>query len=138
MIRRDGFTLTELMLVIVIIGILTTIAVPGYLRIAERSKQAEGIRVLGVLRDAQLRYFQETGTWITCNNNCTQALRDLGIEFEGLQFFRITRLRSAPNPGSDIAEVQRQNGPVGMSNYKIAIRRNGTLHYVGSIHGPGL
>ena len=38
--RSKGFTLIELMFVVVIIGIITTIAIPNYIRFTKRAKDA--------------------------------------------------------------------------------------------------
>jgi len=46
--KTEGFTLVELLIVVAIIGILTAIAVPGYLGIQERSKKGAIIRVAEV------------------------------------------------------------------------------------------
>lgn len=54
-----GFTIVELMIVIIIIGILATIAIPTYSRSVERSRQAEAISILGAMRGAQLRWAAE-------------------------------------------------------------------------------
>ena len=39
--NREGFTLIELMVVIVIVGILAAIAIPNFMRIVEQAKEAE-------------------------------------------------------------------------------------------------
>ena len=60
-----GFTLIELMIVVVIIGILAAIAVPKFNAVSRRSKEAEAAPVLKQLRTLQERYVQAVGTYAT-------------------------------------------------------------------------
>jgi len=53
---RKGFTLLELIIVVIVIGILASIALPRFIRVAERARIAEAKSVLDALRSAQMRY----------------------------------------------------------------------------------
>lgn len=59
---KDSFTLIELLIVIVIIGVLTTLAIPQYQTIVARAKYAEAMLIVNAIHKAELAYFEETGT----------------------------------------------------------------------------
>jgi len=61
--RRSGFTLVELAVVIIIIGILAAFAVPRFLDSVERSKAGEAFNYLSAVRSAQERYQVRQGTY---------------------------------------------------------------------------
>ena len=55
----NGFTLLELMMVVIIIGVLASLAAPQYLKTKEKSRMAEALSVLGQMRLSEIRYFAE-------------------------------------------------------------------------------
>ena len=56
-ILEKGFTLVELMIVIVIVGILSAVALPNFLSQTERAKTTEAkSKVSGLLKEAHAEY----------------------------------------------------------------------------------
>ena len=58
--RRGGFTLVEIMIVVAIIALLATIALPGFLRARKRSQAARVIDDLRTIDSAVDQYALET------------------------------------------------------------------------------
>jgi prepilin-type N-terminal cleavage/methylation domain-containing protein len=61
MSKKNGFTLVELMVVIVIIGVLTAVAIPKLMAAADRARAAEGPQTLGTAARLQHAYKVEAG-----------------------------------------------------------------------------
>ena len=62
---QKGFTLLELMIVVVIIGILAMMAIPRFLAVSTKSKQSEAKLILKQIYSNERIYFEEFGQyWI--------------------------------------------------------------------------
>lgn len=63
--RSAGFTLIEMMIVVAIIGILASVAIPQFLEYQLKSKRAEAYGNLTSLAKAQKAYFSEFGEFVS-------------------------------------------------------------------------
>ena len=80
--NRKGFTLVELAVVIVIIGVLAAFGVPRFREAVERSKAGEAFNYLSAIRSAHERYHSRNGEYTT-------VLSGLDINFPDPKYFHI-------------------------------------------------
>ncbi|MBN2216845.1 MAG: prepilin-type N-terminal cleavage/methylation domain-containing protein [Pirellulales bacterium] len=67
--RRKGFSLVELAVVVIIIGVLAAFGVPRMLQAVERSKASEAFGYLSSIRSAQERYQAREGKYATTTDD---------------------------------------------------------------------
>ncbi len=115
--QSKGFTLVELAVVVVIIGVLAAFGVPRFLEAVERSKAAEAFAYLSAVRNAQERYQAREGTY-------ADALNDLDIQSPTPKYFDIGTMTAGENTWQ--LELSRKAGSSGYTaNYTVIFTQTG-------------
>ena len=68
MMRSEGgFTLVELLIVVIIVGILAGVSIPMYKGATERAKASEAVTALGAIRTAMRAHHTQYSTYANAN-----------------------------------------------------------------------
>ena len=125
---KKGFTLLELLVVVLIIGILAAVAVPQYTKSVEKSRAAEALVNLKALDNAMQVY-------VFGNGQATNVLEDLSIDLAGekvddstikLKNFTYSAEKYGEGRGYELVARRNNNGDVS-KNYYIYYAYNGAL-----------
>jgi len=91
---RRGFTLVELAVVIVIIGVLAAFGVPKFLQSVEKSKATEAFNYWSAVQSAEERYIAQNGVY--WDTSVTSPLpTTLDIVLPTLQYFDMTSITAS-------------------------------------------
>lgn len=122
---RKGFTLVELAVVIVIIGVLASFGVPKFLQSVERSKASEAFNFLSAVRSAQERYQAKEGKYSTVWGDLDIAWKMDGTK-PVLQYFTIPDVIASAQENEWSATLTRKAGSSGFeANYTVTFTQDG-------------
>jgi prepilin-type N-terminal cleavage/methylation domain-containing protein len=88
--NRRGFTLIELMIVVVIIGILAALAIPRFMAATSKAKQSEAKGILKQAYTMQRTYFQQHGLYLPAAGNGDANWATLGVEIPATAVYTYT------------------------------------------------
>ncbi len=119
--RRNGFSLVELSVVVIIIGVLAAFGIPRMLKSVERSKAAEAFKYLASVRAAQERYQARESTYAA-------LLTDLDMEQTAPKYFTVGVV--APGSTASLEDswsltLTRQGASAGYGAYTVTFTQDG-------------
>jgi prepilin-type N-terminal cleavage/methylation domain-containing protein len=124
--KQKAFTLLELIIVIIVVGILAALGLNQYTRVSEKGKTPEAKAILGAARVSELTYYLEKGAYatsysdlgVTVPTSCTSThyfYYHMAMD-SGNERVRATRCTAGgKSPNSSVA-------------YSLVIRLNGTRY----------
>jgi prepilin-type N-terminal cleavage/methylation domain-containing protein len=120
-VRRRGFSLVELSVVVIIIGVLAAFGVPRMLKSVERSKAAEAFKYLATIRAAQERHQARQGTYAT-------LLTDLDIQEPNPKYFSVGAVAAGASGSLEDSwslTLSRQGASAGYGAYTVTFTQDG-------------
>ena len=117
-IQDDGFTLVELIVVVMMIGILSSIAIPQFMSAADKAKQKEASAIVASMVKSATAYNTEYGA----------LPANMG------EMSEYARFQKCPNPTPEGGDVSKDGGAVCKAATPVAVLDADTTFYSTSGH----
>lgn len=136
--RATGFTLVEMMIVVVVLGILASLATVGYRRYVGRARTSEAVAMLAEIVSKEQMYFLEFGAYLPLNNRSTAPATAVtasgGTAVETASLFYP---RDPSNSAFESARTGQALGTLPLSWQYVGIRPKDTVLYCTYFAGAG-
>lgn len=116
--KRYGFTIVEVIIVVVMLGILAAIAIPKIIGPSNRIMSSEGQHTLTVLLSAQKRYYLEN------NSVYTGTYADLDVDIPTSKYFNTPN--AVNGTGGIVATVSSKTANTNLT-YTLSINTSGSI-----------
>ena len=108
--KKQAFTIVELLVVVMIIGILVSMAIPNYRKSVERSIYAQGMANLDTVRKCELSYYSRNLQYFPVTDQTT--LNTLATQLNAQILNTVEWTYTVASPGQTfIATATRLRGP---------------------------
>jgi prepilin-type N-terminal cleavage/methylation domain-containing protein len=120
--KRTGFTLVELLVAVIIVGVLSSLAVPIFRQNIRRVMATEGHALVGAIRTAQRIYFAE-------NNRYTSNWVDIegAVDINNNKYFKTVPVLTASGTGSEATFTATVTGTGDASQISVSINNKGVM-----------
>jgi len=115
---KTGFSLVELTIVVVILGVLATFAVPRFMSSVEKTKASEAFSYMANIESAQARFNAEKGRYSWSTN-------DLDIDLDRPEFFYVSGPYSSNWETKWEMKLTRNGASSGYGRYTVVYDQNG-------------
>lgn len=120
--RAKGFTLVELVIVIVIVGILSIVAVPIYRGYTRKAMASEGKSLLGTIQTSQKVYFAEYAEYLAVG--ATGFNEQLDVDARSNKYFTRFTVTTNGKTGEGAQFVASTTGTGGASGISLTLVGN--------------
>lgn len=113
---RSGFSLVEVTVVVVILGVLAAFGVPRMLKSVERSKAAEAFEYLSSVRSSQESYQSRQGTYAA-------DLTELDVTLTAPKYFTVGSITAGEDTWT--LTLTREGAASGYGDYTVTFTQEG-------------